>query len=155
MFWWMVVDLDIFLGYLYVVQVQFGIDCIKIDIGWEVDVIGFLDFFKDFYVCYLLLDVYIIENGVCYNDELVDGVVNDQCWVGYLEQYFFVIVYVLEDGVLLKGYFFWSFMDNFEWVEGYKMCFGIVYVDYDIQVWILKDSVYWYKDLVVVYDLDQ
>ncbi len=37
----------------------------------------------------------------------------------------------LENGVNLKGYFVWSFMDNFEWALGYSKRFGIHYVDYN------------------------
>ena len=43
-------------------------------------------------------------------------------------------------GVDIRGYFAWSLMDNFEWAEGYKMRFGIVYVDYETQERTLKNS---------------
>ena len=52
------------------------------------------------------------------------------------------------DGVELAGYFQWSIMDNFEWAEGYKRRFGIVYVDYETQKRTLKDSAYWYRDVI-------
>ena len=46
-------------------------------------------------------------------------------------------------GVDVRGYFVWSFLDNFEWAEGYSKRFGLVYVDYRTQDRILKDSAYW------------
>ena len=52
------------------------------------------------------------------------------------------------DGADVRGYFQWSFMDNFEWAEGYKLRFGIVYVDYQTQERIPKDSAYWYQGVI-------
>ena len=39
-------------------------------------------------------------------------------------------------------------MDNFEWSEGYSERFGIVYVDYETQARIPKDSAYWYRKVM-------
>jgi hypothetical protein len=55
----------------------------------------------------------------------------------------------LADGVDVRGYFQWSFMDNFEWSYGYKHRFGLTYVDYATQRRILKDSAHWYRDVIV------
>ena len=49
-------------------------------------------------------------------------------------------------GVPVRGYFVWSLLDNFEWAHGYSKRFGIVYVDYETQERILKDSAHWYRD---------
>ena len=35
----------------------------------------------------------------------------------------------LDDGIDVRGYFYWSLLDNFEWVLGYGPTFGIVAVD--------------------------
>ena len=51
-------------------------------------------------------------------------------------------------GVDVRGYFAWSLMDNFEWAEGYKMRFGIVYVNYDTQERILKQSAIKFQDFL-------
>lgn len=48
----------------------------------------------------------------------------------------------------VRGYFAWSLMDNFEWSEGYMPRFGMVYVYYDTQNRIIKDSGYWYKERI-------
>lgn len=39
-------------------------------------------------------------------------------------------------------------MDNFERSNGYSQRFGLVYVDYRTQERILKDSAYWYRDVI-------
>ena len=46
----------------------------------------------------------------------------------------------------MKAYFAWSFMDNFEWADGYSVRFGLTYVDYaDNQMRYLKDSAFWFS----------
>jgi beta-glucosidase len=39
-------------------------------------------------------------------------------------------------------------MDNFEWAEGYKHRFGIIYVDYETGKRTLKDSAEWYREVI-------
>jgi beta-glucosidase len=48
----------------------------------------------------------------------------------------------------MKGYFVWSFLDNFEWSQGYAKRFGIVHVDYPTQERVPKDSFYRYRELI-------
>jgi len=51
----------------------------------------------------------------------------------------------VNEGIDVAGYFVWSLMDNFEWDSGYHERFGIIYVDYETQERIPKDSAYWYQ----------
>ncbi|KAG6807336.1 Beta-glucosidase 1B, partial [Tricholoma furcatifolium] len=46
----------------------------------------------------------------------------------------------VEDGVDIRAYFAWSFLDNFEWADGYATRFGVTYVDYETQKRYLKAS---------------
>ena len=48
----------------------------------------------------------------------------------------------------VRGYFYWSLMDNFEWAWGYDKRFGIVRVDYDTQKRTLKDSAIAYRSII-------
>lgn len=48
----------------------------------------------------------------------------------------------------MRGYFYWSLLDNFEWNSGYAKRFGLVHVDYDTQTRLPKDSAHWYRDFI-------
>ena len=47
---------------------------------------------------------------------------------------------LLKGGVLLKGFFAWSLLDNFEWAFGYSKRFGLIYVDFKTQKRVPKNS---------------
>ena len=51
------------------------------------------------------------------------------------------------DGLDVRGYFLWSFLDNFEWSYGYSRRFGVVRVDYGTQQRTPKDSARWYAEV--------
>ena len=53
-----------------------------------------------------------------------------------------------EEGVPVLGYTYWSLMDNYEWAWGYSRRFGLIHVDYRTQQRTLKDSAYWYRDVI-------
>ncbi len=88
--------------------------------------------------------LYVTENGAAYDDELVviDGEprVMDAERVGFLRGHLAAILDAIEAGVDVRGYFYWSMLDNFEWAWGYEKRFGIVRVDYDTQERTVKDS---------------
>jgi hypothetical protein len=46
----------------------------------------------------------------------------------------------------VKGYFAWSLLDNFEWVNGYEMRFGLTYVNFTTFERIPKRSAIWYSN---------
>lgn len=92
------------------------------------------------------LPIYITENGMSAHDCVsLDGKVHDPNRIDFLERYLMELGKSIKDGADIKGYFLWSFMDNFEWSLGYTERFGIVYVDYNTQERIIKDSGWWYK----------
>ncbi|CAN5526338.1 GH1 family beta-glucosidase [soil metagenome] len=93
--------------------------------------------------------IVITENGIGYSDWVhLDGKIHDGGRIDYLHRHLAEFQRAQDDGVATKGYFQWSFMDNFEWHEGYKHRFGLVYVDYATQERIPKDSAYWYRDVM-------
>jgi beta-glucosidase len=52
------------------------------------------------------------------------------------------------DGAPVHGYFVWSLLDNFEWDLGYSMRFGLIHVDFETLRRTVKDSGWWYRDLI-------
>jgi len=93
--------------------------------------------------------IYITENGMSNADWVsIDGKVHDPQRIDYLNRYLLEVKKSIDDGTDVRGYFVWSFMDNFEWAEGYKHRFGLVHVDFDTLERKVKDSGYWYKKVV-------
>jgi beta-glucosidase len=95
------------------------------------------------------LPVIITENGLsCHDWVALDGRVHDPARIDFLTRYLLEVQRAIEDGVDIQGYFHWSIMDNFEWAEGYKHRFGLIHVDFATQKRVLKDSAYWYRDVI-------
>ena len=95
------------------------------------------------------LPIYITENGISTHDWIsLDGKVHDPNRIDFLHRYLKGLKAGIEAGADVRGYFHWSFMDNFEWARGYNPRFGIVYVDYATKERTLKDSAFWYKDVI-------
>lgn len=94
-------------------------------------------------------EIYITENGCAYGDEPCDkGVVSDQRRIDFYESYLIECANAIELGVNLKGYFAWSFMDNFEWASGYEKRFGLHYVNFETLERIPKNSAVWFKGIL-------
>ncbi len=92
--------------------------------------------------------LYITENGCALDDQLINGNVNDTVRQEYIESYLAACHKAIENGVNLKGYFVWSFMDNFEWALGYSKRFGIHYVNYDTLERTPKKSALWFAEVI-------
>lgn len=91
----------------------------------------------------------ITENGLSNADWVcLDGKVHDLMRIDFLNRYLLQLKQAVDEGMEVNGYFLWSLMDNFEWAEAYQQRFGIVYVDYATQKRTIKDSGYWYKDVI-------
>lgn len=118
------------------------------DIGWPIDPNAFEAVLRAFGRRYPKVPVFISENGACFNTVPVDGRVDDQQRIGYLNEHIAAVQRAIAAGVAVKGYFCWSFLDNFEWAFGYNKRFGLVYVDYlNAQKRIPKESFYWFRDV--------
>ena len=76
------------------------------------------------------------------------GEVHDPQRWDYIRAHLLALQTAMQVGVPLGGYFCWSFMDNFEWAFGYGKRFGLVYVDFESQKRIPKQSALWYRQVI-------
>ena len=98
---------------------------------------------------YGIQSIFITENGIGYDDAPpVNGEVLDLHRRDYLRNYLREVQRAIDDGVPIDGYFLWSFMDNFEWAEGYQRRFGVVYCDFNTQQRTPKASARWYSQVM-------
>ena len=113
--------------------------------GWPVTPEGLYWGVKFLYERYKM-PLYITENGMsCHDIVSRDGQVHDPDRITFLDKYLSALQQASDDGADVRGYFLWTFLDNFEWDKGYNERFGIVYVDFATQKRIAKDSAYWYQ----------
>ncbi|MCY3880363.1 MAG: GH1 family beta-glucosidase [Rhodobacteraceae bacterium] len=104
----------------------------KTDVGWEIHSEGLLHFLKMVWEeCARGLPLYVTENGMANADFPVAGAVPDNARISYLQDHLRQLLRAVGSGIDVRGYFVWSFLDNFEWSLGYAKRFGIVHVDFD------------------------
>lgn len=95
------------------------------------------------------IPIILTENGIASKDTITkEGRIEDTKRISFLESYITQLLKAKEEGIPIDGYFVWSLLDNFEWLNGYEKRFGLVYVDYASQKRIIKDSGYWYRDYI-------
>jgi beta-glucosidase len=99
--------------------------------------------------CYGAKEIYITENGFGYDDpDEVAGTFKDTHRKEYYRLYLEQAHRAIQDGVPLKGYFAWSFMDNFEWQDGYSRRFGMIHTDFKTLKRTPKLSALWYAKVI-------
>ena len=95
------------------------------------------------------LPIYITENGMsCHDIVSRDGQVHDPNRITFLDRYLSALQCASDEGVDIRGYFLWTFLDNFEWEKGFSERFGIVHVDFATQKRTAKDSAFWYQKVI-------
>ncbi|HUF38438.1 MAG TPA: GH1 family beta-glucosidase [Anaerolineales bacterium] len=119
------------------------------EMDWEIHPDGLYQALGRLHFEYRVPKIYITENGASFSDGPdPGGRVRDVRRIRYLHDHLRACEQALEIGVPLAGYFIWSLLDNFEWAEGYRQRFGIVWVDYETGERIPKDSARWYREVI-------
>lgn len=133
----------------------------RTNMHWEVDPAGLTTLLERVWSAYAApagTVLYVTENGAAYDDLLVDegseARVHDAERVDFLRRHLGAILDAQDAGVDVRGYFYWSLLDNFEWAWGYDKRFGIIHVDYDTQERTLKDSALEYRRVIAARAID-
>ena len=121
----------------------------KTAMGWPVEPEGLTEMLVRIKEEYADLPLYVTENGRAVHDYVdPEGDVDDEERISYLDAHFRAAHDAMDRGADLRGYMVWSFLDNFEWAEGYSKRFGLVFVDYGTQRRVPKASARWYSEVI-------
>jgi beta-glucosidase len=117
--------------------------------GWEVYPDGLTETLARLSSDYEPGSLIVTENGAAYaTGPGPDGAVQDTERCEYLRAHIRACLSAIESGVPLHGYFLWSLLDNFEWAFGFSKRFGIVWVDFETQERIIKQSGHVYRRII-------
>ncbi len=118
------------------------------DMKWEVYPPSLYHILKKFDAYKEIRKIIITENGAAFPDTVVEGKIADVQRTQYIRDHLRQVLKAKEEGVRVDGYFVWSLTDNFEWAEGYHPRFALIYVDYETQQRMVKQSGLWYRDFL-------
>lgn len=120
----------------------------RTSMNWEVYPESIYQMLKKFSLYDGVKKLIVTENGAAFKDQVINGEVHDIQRKEYLQKYIAEVLRAKQEGINVQGYFAWSFTDNFEWAEGFLPRFGLVYINYETQKRIIKDSGKWYKSFL-------
>ena len=94
------------------------------------------------------LPVVYTENGVALTEwKTAEGEIPDDMRIEYTKRYLRSLHRAAQE-ITVEGYFHWSFIDNFEWAEGFSKKFGLIYCDPETGERIPKKSAFWYQKVI-------
>ncbi len=104
----------------------------KTQMGWEIFPDGLHHFLTRMARDYVGdLPIYVTENGMAWDDRVENGAVYDPDRSAFMEAHMQATLRAIKDGANVRGFFYWSLLDNYEWAFGYEKRFGLVHVDFD------------------------
>lgn len=121
----------------------------RTEMGWGVNPESLGEFLLRLHKDYDGVKMYITENGAAYKDIINrEGRIADDNRTDFLYRYLTQIHRAIQGGADISGYFVWTLMDNFEWAYGFSKRFGLAYTDHLTHKRTIKDSGYWYRDVI-------
>ncbi|MGE6256620.1 glycoside hydrolase family 1 protein [Heyndrickxia sporothermodurans] len=120
--------------------------------GWEIYEKGIYDLLINVKEEYRNIECFIAENGMGVENEQrfinEEGIIEDDYRIHFYQDHLKWVYKAIEDGVNVKGYHVWTFVDNWSWLNAYKNRYGLVSVDIHQKFKrTIKKSGYWFKDL--------
>ncbi|MDB4999343.1 MAG: beta-galactosidase [Mucilaginibacter sp.] len=115
---------------------------------WEVYPPAIYQIIKKFNAYPQIKKILITESGAAFPDQVVNGQVDDPKRITYLQTHLQQVLKAKQEGYKVSGYFVWTLTDNFEWAEGYRPRFGLIYIDFKTQQRIIKGSGKWYANFL-------
>lgn len=91
------------------------------DMGWEIHPRGLEKVLR--YASKLKVPLIITENGIATRD--------GQKKIRYMKRHIDAVEKSIKEGIDVRGYFYWSLIDNYEWLQGLDARFGLYRVDFD------------------------
>jgi beta-glucosidase len=108
------------------------------DMNWPIDSEGFYSVLKD--AAQYQKPIYILENGIA------DA--KDEKRAKFIQDHVATMKKAMSEGVDVRGYFYWSLLDNFEWSHGFKPRFGLVEMNYQTMERTIRQSAWEYKKII-------
>jgi len=93
------------------------------------------------------IPLYVTENGIGRQESLIGETVDDSERIEYLQSHLKAVHRAIADGANVKGYYMWSLMDNFSWLNGFKKRYGFLFIDRTTLARFKKKSAYWYREV--------
>jgi beta-glucosidase len=118
--------------------------------GWEVFPRGLSDILLWVTQRYGRMPLYITENGAAFYDPPIaeNGRIDDPLRIDYYTKHLNAVLDAIERGADVRGYYAWSFLDNYEWNAGFAKRFGLVHVDYATLERTPKESAKFYSQVI-------
>ncbi len=107
------------------------------DLGWEINPQGLFDVLADMSDH---VPIYITECGIAST--------NDDRRTRFLINYTSEVYRAVASGIRVKGFFYWSLLDNFEWHRGFEPRFGLIEMDYKTQKRTVRKSALVYREII-------
>lgn len=118
------------------------------EMNWEIHPKGLYKILMKYDAYPEIKSIIITENGAAFMDFLDGNNIHDEKRISYLKHYIESVLEARTASAKINGYFVWSLTDNFEWTEGFRPRFGLVYIDYKTQRRIIKSSGFWFSDYI-------